>query len=60
MIQAVTHAVDQHPLWTWLTVIASAALAWIAPIAGLVAIVGGLLQAYISWQKYKHWKESSK
>ena len=40
---------DATPSWAnWLTIGGSAALAWIQPIAGIVAIVWGCLQIY-SW-----------
>ena len=40
---------DATPTWAnWLTIGGSAVLAWIQPIAGLVAIVWGCLQIY-SW-----------
>ena len=40
---------DATPTWAnWLTIGGSAALAWIQPIAGIVAIVWGCLQIY-SW-----------
>lgn len=51
---------DEYPLLNWLTIIGSAALAWLQPLAALVAIGWGCLQAYIAWQKYRHWKKTKK
>ena len=51
---------DSTPTWlNWLTIAGSAALAWIQPIAGIVAILWGCLQGYIAWQKYKRWKKDN-
>lgn len=58
MIAALHQFIEAHPNWNWLTIIGTAALSWIAPIAGLVTIGCALLQAYISWQKYKDWKKT--
>lgn len=50
--------VDQTPSWAnWLTIVGSAALAWIQPIAGIVAIVWGLLQIYSWFEKRRKRKE---
>jgi hypothetical protein len=51
--------VADNPGWSWLTMVGTAIIAWIAPIAGLVTIGLGCLQGYISWQKYKHWKRQT-
>lgn len=48
------HAIDNTPSWVqWAGIVGTAALAWIQPLAGLVAIVWGLLQIY-SWCE-KRW-----
>lgn len=55
----VQQAVEAVPTWgNWTIMVASAITAWLAPVAALVTIVWGCLQAYIAWQKYKHWKRS--
>ena len=59
MIQALSNFAEQHPFWNWITLIGTAALAWIAPVAGAVTISLGCLQGYIAWQKYKHWKRDA-
>lgn len=56
-LQQAQHFVEQHQAWAWLTTLGTAALAWIAPIAGVVTIGLGCLQGYVMWQKYKAWKE---
>lgn len=46
---------DVTPSWAnWLTIAGSAALAWIQPVAGLVAIVWGCIQIYSFFEK--RWK----
>lgn len=59
MIQAIQHFAEQYPGLNWLVIVASAVLSWLAPIAALVTIGCALLQAYISWQKYRHWKRTN-
>lgn len=50
----VQQTVDSAPSWfNWIGIVGAAALAWIQPIAGLVAIVWGCLQIY-SWCE-KRW-----
>lgn len=49
---------DVTPSWAnWLTIAGSAALAWIQPIAGLVAIVWGCLQIWSWFERRKNRKE---
>lgn len=48
--------VGNHPMWHWIVILISLALSWLAPIAALVTIFCALLQAYIAWKKYQHWK----
>ena len=48
-VQQVQQAIDGVPNWAnWLVIGGSAALSWIQPIAGIVAIVWGVLQIF-SW-----------
>lgn len=50
---------DAAPAWAnWLTIAGTAALAWIQPVAGLVAIVWGGLQIF-SWCE-KRWFKKGK
>ena len=58
MIQQAQQFVADHQGWTWTTLVSTALMSWIAPIAGLVTIGLGCLQGYIAWQKYKHWKRT--
>lgn len=48
LVEQVQSLADQHPVLNWAAIIGSAAAAWLAPIASLVAIVLGCLQIY-SW-----------
>lgn len=53
----VQEALDHAPAWAhWVGIVGTAALAWIQPIAGLVAIVWGSMQAY-SWVINKKWRK---
>lgn len=60
MIQEVQRLVADNQGWTWTTLIGTALMSWIAPVAGLVTIGLGVLQGYIAWQKFKAWKEDRK
>lgn len=57
MIQEAQRIVSEHQGWTWTTLLSTAVVSWIAPLAGIVTILLGCLQGYIAWQKYKAWKE---
>jgi hypothetical protein len=59
VIAAAQAFVEQHPGWNWAVIVGTAIASWIAPIAGLVTIACALMHAYISWQKYKHWKKTN-
>lgn len=51
-IQKVQQIAEATPTWAnWVTVLGSAALSWIQPIAGLIAIVWGGLQIYLAVEK---------
>lgn len=51
----VQQVADSAPGWLqWVGIVGTAALSWIQPIAGVVAIVWGLLQIY-SWCE-KRWR----
>jgi hypothetical protein len=53
----IQHVVDQTPGWVnWLGIVGTAALAWIQPIAGIVAIVWGCLQIYGWFEKRRRAK----
>jgi hypothetical protein len=56
--QAAIQFVSDNPGWTWLTMLGTAAMSWIAPAAGIVTIGLGILQGYISWKKFKHWQKT--
>lgn len=58
MIQQAHQFVSDNPGWTWLTLLGTAAMSWIAPAAGIVTIGLGLLQGYISWKKFRHWQKT--
>lgn len=49
--QAVQQTIDQHPGVNWIIILGSAALAWLQPIASVIAIVWGLLQIYLAVEK---------
>lgn len=43
------------PSWVnWSIVVGGAALSWVQPIAGVIAIIWGILQIY-SWFRNKKW-----
>lgn len=51
---------DNTPAWfNWLAIGGSAALAWIQPIAGIIAIVWGALQIY-GWFVNRGWRRKEK
>lgn len=51
-IQKVQAVADATPNWVnWWVITSSAALAWIQPIAGIVAILWGCLQIYLAVEK---------
>lgn len=60
VMQQAAQVVEQNQGWTWATLLSTAVMSWIAPVAGLVTIGLGCLQGYISWQKYRHWKRTIK
>lgn len=48
----VQQVAEATPSWAnWLGIVGTAALAWIQPIAGLIAIVWGCLQIYLAVEK---------
>ena len=50
--QQVQHAADATPTWANVVVIVGSAVAsWVQPIAGVVAILWGLLQIYLAIEK---------
>lgn len=49
--QQAQYIAEQHPVLNWVAIAGSAALAWLAPIASLVAIVLGCLQIYGWFEK---------
>lgn len=52
LAQRVQETADAVPSWAnWLTILGSAALAWIQPIAGVIAIIWGCLQIYLAVEK---------
>lgn len=52
---------NEHvPAWLhWLGIVGTAALSWVQPIAGLVAIVWGSCQIY-SWFVNRGWRRKEK
>lgn len=57
-VMKIQQLADVTPSWAnWLTIAGSAALAWIQPIAGLVAIVWGCLQIWSWFERRKNRKE---
>lgn len=50
------HALVESPAWiNWIVIGGGAALSWIQPIAGLVAIVWGSLQIW-AWTINRKWR----
>jgi hypothetical protein len=48
----VQQQIEAVPSWAnWLVVVGSAALSWIQPVAGIVAILWGCLQIYLAVEK---------
>lgn len=57
--QQIQHAVNDTPAWlNWLTIVGSAAVSFIQPIAGVVAIVWGCLQIYGWFEKRRKGRKS--
>jgi hypothetical protein len=55
IVQQVQSVAEQYPFTNWLIVAGSAALAWIQPVAGIIAIALGGLQIY-GWIVNKGWQ----
>lgn len=51
MFQTIQQTTEQYPAVNWVLILGSAALAWLQPVAAVVAIVWGLLQIYLAVEK---------
>jgi hypothetical protein len=48
----IEHIADATPSWlNWIGIVGTAALSWIQPVAGVVAIIWGCLQIYTWLEK---------
>ena len=50
-LAAAARVQEQYPAANWAAIAGSAVLAWVQPIAGVIAIVWGLLQIYLAVEK---------
>lgn len=51
---------DSVPNWAnWVVIAGSWLVSFLQPLALFVTIAWCGLQAYIAWQKYKHWKKTT-
>lgn len=56
-LEQIQQVAEQHPVINWLGIVGTAALSWIQPLAGVVAIVWGCLQIYSWFEKRRKKKK---